>query len=47
MKKIVKSILIIVLLFSKQLPAQGIISIGKSEVLSKISKNNLSLKISK
>ena len=47
MKKIVKSILIIVLLFSKQLPAQEIISIGKSEVLSKISENNLSLKISK
>jgi len=47
MKKIVKSILIIVLLFSKQLPAQEIISIGKSEVLSKISDKNLSLKISK
>lgn len=47
MKKIVKSIFIIVLLFSKQLPAQEIISIGKSEVLSKISENNLSLKISK
>ncbi|WP_397445106.1 TolC family protein [Polaribacter sp. R77954] len=47
MKKIVKSIFIIVLLFSKQLPAQEIISIGKSEVLSKISEKNLSLKISK
>lgn len=35
------------LLFSKQLPAQEIISIGKSEVLSKISEKNLSLKISK
>ena len=35
------------LLFSKQLPAQEIISIGKSEVLSKISDKNLSLKISK
>jgi len=47
MKKIVKSILIIVLLFSKQLAAQEIISIGKSEVLSKIFDKNLSLKISK
>ncbi|WP_159949259.1 TolC family protein [Polaribacter septentrionalilitoris] len=47
MKKIVKSILIIVLLFSKQLGAQEIISIDKSEVLSKISDQNLSLKISK
>ena len=47
MKKIVKSILIIVLLFSKQLSAQEIISIEKYEVLSKIANNNLSLKISK
>ena len=47
MNKIIKSVLVIVLLFSKQLPAQEIISIGKSEVLSKISENNLSLKISK
>jgi len=47
MKKIVKSILIIVLLFSKQFAAQEIISIGKSEVLSKIFDKNLSLKISK
>ncbi|WP_438989306.1 TolC family protein [Polaribacter sp.] len=47
MKKIVKSILIIVLLFSKQLAAQEIISIGKSEILSKIFDKNLSLKISK
>ncbi len=42
-----KSLLIIVLMFSQQLPAQEIISINKSEVLSKISENNLSLKISK
>ncbi len=35
------------LLFSKQLGAQEIISIDKSEVLSKISDQNLSLKISK
>ena len=47
MKKIVKSILIIVLLFSKQFASQEIISIGKSEVLSKIFDKNLSLKISK
>lgn len=47
MNKIIKSVFVIVLLFSKQLPAQEIISIGKSEVLSKISENNLSLKISK
>ncbi len=42
-----KSVLIIGLLLSQQLPAQEIISIDKSEVLSKISENNLSLKISK
>lgn len=47
MKKVVKSIFIIMLLFSKHLPAQEIISIGKSDVLSKIYENNLSLKISK
>jgi outer membrane protein TolC len=47
MKKIMKSILIIVLLFFKQLGAQEIISIDKSEVLSKISDNNLTIKISK
>ncbi|AQS94232.1 transporter [Polaribacter sp. BM10] len=47
MNRIIKSVFVIVLLFSKQLPAQEIISIGKSEVLSKISENNLSLKISK
>ncbi|SHM87100.1 TolC family protein [Polaribacter sp. KT 15] len=47
MNKIIKSVLVIVLLFSKQLPAQEIISIGKSDVLSKIFENNLSLKISK
>ncbi|WP_299064518.1 TolC family protein [uncultured Polaribacter sp.] len=47
MKKIMKSVLIIGLLLSQQLPAQEIISIDKSEVLSKISENNLSLKISK
>lgn len=47
MKKIVKSILIVVLLLSKQLSAQEIISIDKSEVLSKIADKNLSLKISK
>ncbi|WP_375240194.1 TolC family protein [Polaribacter sp.] len=47
MNKIIKSVFVIVLLFSKQLPAQEIISIGKSDVLSKISENNLSLKISK
>lgn len=42
-----KSFFIIVLLFSQQLGAQEIISIGKSEVLSKISEKNLSIKISK
>ncbi|NVJ89882.1 MAG: TolC family protein [Flavobacteriaceae bacterium] len=47
MKKIVTNILIVLFLFSLQLGAQEIVSIDKSEVLSKISENNLSLKISK
>ena len=46
MKNILKSISILVLLFSIKIEAQEIISIDKSEVLSKITERNLSLKIS-
>jgi len=46
MKNILKSISILVLLFSIKIEAQEIISIDKFEVLSKITERNLSLKIS-
>ena len=46
MKSILKSISIIILLFSAHAEAQEVVSITKSEVLSKISERNLALKIS-
>lgn len=46
MKNILKSISILVLLFSIKMEAQEIISIDKSEVITKIKNRNLSLKIS-